>query len=233
MMHRGFFITGTDTGIGKTHVTVRLMRLLQAQGLRVVGMKPVASGAEWRAGGWVNEDALALLRAASVPLPYDWVNPCVFEDPVSPHLAAAAAGCRVEPGVIEAALGRLSGLADCVLVEGVGGWLVPLNEVTDVAGLACRLDLPVIQVVGLRLGCINHARLTQAALLASGARIAGWIANHLEPELPHGAGVLATLTDCLASSPLGELPFVGQSGHTTSTENAHWKIGEILRLLVP
>jgi dethiobiotin synthetase len=231
MSSAGFFVTGTDTGIGKTHVSVSLIRLLRARGLRVVGMKPVASGAERLGGNWQNEDALALMAASSPALPYDWVNPYVFEAPVSPHLAAAQAGRRVELAHLIAAYRRLTAFADCVIVEGAGGWRVPLNPDEDIADLAVQLGLPVLQVVGMRLGCINHACLTQAAMQAKGVWIAGWVANHLERELPCREEVLATLTDRLGEPPLGELGFVDDFSHGESTVKNVWRTGEILRRL--
>lgn len=227
----GFFVTGTDTGIGKTHVSVSLIRLLRSRGLRVVGMKPVASGAERIGENWQNEDALALMAASSVALPYDWVNPYVFEAPLSPHLSAARAGQRVELSYLNTAYERLAAFADCIIVEGAGGWRVPLNPAEDIADLALRLGLPVILVVGMRLGCINHACLTQAAMQAKGVQCAGWVANHLETDLACREEVLATLSDKLGEPPLGELEFVDHFSHGESTGNNAWRVGEILRRL--
>ena len=231
MSSAGFFVTGTDTGIGKTHVSVSLIRLLRARGMRVLGMKPVASGAERCGEKWQNEDALALMEASSLALPYEWVNPYVFEAPVSPHLAAARAGRRVELAHLITAYRRLAAFADCVIVEGAGGWRVPLNSTEDIADLAVQLGLPVIQVVGMRLGCINHACLTQAAMQARGVSCSGWVANHLERELPCREEVLATLTERLGEPPLGELCFVDDFSHGESTGNNAWRTAEILRRL--
>ena len=202
----GFFVTGTDTGVGKTHAAVRLMQTLHGAGLRVAGMKPVASGAVWQAGRWVNADALALMEASSIPLDYEQVNPYVFAPPVAPHLAAALAGTelRIEP--LQRGLQALGERADCVIVEGVGGWRVPLNATQDVADLAVALGLPVLLVVGLRLGCINHALLTEEAIHARGLRLAGWIANSIDPHMASRDANIAALEARLTSPLLGVLP---------------------------
>ncbi len=227
----GFFVTGTDTGVGKTHAAVRLMQTLHGAGLRVAGMKPVASGAVWQAGRWVNADALALMEASSIPLDYEQVNPYVFAPPVAPHLAAALAGTelRIEP--LQRGLQALGERADCVIVEGVGGWRVPLNATQDVADLAVALGLPVLLVVGLRLGCINHARLTHASILASGAPFGGWIANPVEPELLQQEAVLECLCLALGQEPLGRLAFHAPDERSTTAWEDHWRLREILRLL--
>lgn len=230
-MAKGFFVTGTDTEVGKTHATVRLMRFLKAQGLSVIGMKPVASGAEWVGERWVNEDALALQKESSIPVDYEYINPFVFEPPVSPHLAAEAMGVRVSLDRINRTFCHLSTLADCVVVEGVGGWRVPLNAEEDVADLALKLKLPVLQVVGMRLGCINHARLTQESMLASGVNIGGWIANWLVADLPYGAEVMASLEWKLGQKALAELVFRTAQTIEPSFGGDRWSSDEILRLM--
>jgi dethiobiotin synthetase len=231
MRIQGLFITGTDTGIGKTHVSVRLLRRLHASGVRVAGMKPVASGAEWQSGRWVNDDALALQAASSLTLPYAWVNPYVFEPPIAPHLAAAQSGQRVDLAEIQRTFLALAAEVDSVIVEGVGGWRVPLNADEDVAYLAGMLGLPVVLVVGLRLGCISHARLTHEAILASGVVFGGWIANAVEPDLPYAAEIVTTLTAALGREPLAELAFQAGADQPEAPSNDHWNQGEILRLV--
>lgn len=228
MKARGLFMTGTDTGIGKTHASIRLMRMLQDAGRHVAGMKPVASGARWQSGQWVNDDALALQAAASLPLAYRQVNPYVFELPVSPHLAAEQTGERIDLGRIHQAFLALASGVDAVIVEGVGGWRVPLNADEDVAALARLLGLPVVLVVGLRLGCISHARLTHESIMASGVAFGGWIANAVEAGLPCAAGVMTTLVRALGREPLAEL------AHQKEPDLAkdHWNRSEILRLAV-
>lgn len=174
------FVTGTDTGIGKTLVSCALLHAFRAHGLRAVGMKPVASGCERTADGWRNEDALALL-AASEPAPaYADVNPYALPLPLAPEIAAREAGVQIDLDVIGAAFARLREPADAVVVEGVGGWAAPLSGRMDQADLVRALRLPVVMVVGMRLGCQNHARLTARAIAADGCELAGWIANDID-----------------------------------------------------
>lgn len=183
MLPSAFYVTGTDTGIGKTQASATLLHALRARGRRAVGMKPVASGCEWSEGGWRNEDALAL-QAASDPRPdYARVNPFALPLPLAPEIAAAEAGVTLALDPIRAAFATLQGQADCVVVEGVGGWAAPLGAHLDQADLARALALPVVMVVGLRLGCLNHARLTAAAIAADGLACIGWIANEIDPAM--------------------------------------------------
>lgn len=182
-MTQGFFITGTDTGIGKTWSTVALMQYFKNQGKAVIGMKPVASGCDQLDGQLRNEDALLLQKHASIALPYQAVNTYAFALPVSPHIAAEETGVEIQIDKIVAQYQQLKEQADVVLVEGVGGWMVPLNARQDVADLAQQLDLPVIVVVGMRLGCINQAKLTFAAIQQAGVRCRGWIASCVEPDM--------------------------------------------------
>jgi dethiobiotin synthetase len=183
MTPRGLFITGTDTGVGKSVATAALLCALRTRGLRAIGMKPLASGCESTPSGWRNEDAL-LLQSASDPMPgYDDVNPYALPLPLAPELAAADAGVEISLAPILAAHARLAAQADTVLVEGVGGWAAPLSATLDQVDLVRALDLPVVLVVGLRLGCLNHARLTARAIAADGARLVGWIANEIDPSM--------------------------------------------------
>lgn len=177
------FVTGTDTGIGKTLVSCALLHAFRARGLRAAGMKPVASGCERTADGWRNEDALALL-AASEPAPaYADANPYALPQPLAPEIAAREAGVEIDESVIAAAFARLREQAEAVVVEGVGGWAAPLSGRLDQADLVRALRLPVVMVVGLRLGCQNHARLTARAIAADGCELAGWIANDIDPGM--------------------------------------------------
>jgi dethiobiotin synthetase len=182
MMPRGFFITGTDTEIGKTMVSTLLIRALVAEGNRVIGMKPVASGASESNGQLQNEDALALIKCSNVTVPYEQVNPYCFKPPVAPHLAAEQAGIVIDMHTITAGYSTLTQHADVVVVEGVGGWRVPLGQTFAVSDLAFELDLPVILVVGMRLGCINHALLTAESIQAQGCKLAGWVANIIDSD---------------------------------------------------
>ena len=230
-MAAGFFVTGTDTGIGKTYSTVRLMRFLKSKGISVIGMKPVASGAVWQGGRWVNADALALQSESSVQVDYEWVNPYAFGPPVSPHIAADMMGVRVSLDQINQSFVHLATLADCVIVEGVGGWRVPLNAEEDVSDLALKLRLPVLQIVGLRLGCINHARLTQESVIASGAKYGGWVANWLASDLLKGAEVVQSLEQALGRKALAELAFAPSDQGEKPLDVDYWNDEEILRLM--
>lgn len=202
----GYFITGTDTGVGKTVVTLGLMHHLQAQGLSVVAMKPVASGSERTAAGLRNADALQLQRQASVPLDYALVNPCAFEPAIAPHIAAALAGVRIDSRAILSAYRKLARRADCVLVEGVGGWQVPLSEDETLADLARVLGLEVVLVVAIRLGCLNHALLSAESIAASGCQLRGWVANLVPPRAEFAEENINTLKSMLSSPLLGVIP---------------------------
>lgn len=202
----GYFITGTDTGVGKTVVTLGLMQWLQDRGHRVAAMKPVASGCERGEGGLRNADALLLQQQASMTLPYDQVNPYAFEPAIAPHIAAAEVGSRIDPDAIAAGAHALGGIADRVCVEGVGGWLVPLNERETVADMAARLGFEVVLVVGIRLGCLNHALLTARAIESSGMTLAGWVANRLSPAAEYVGENIAALEARLAAPLLGVIP---------------------------
>jgi dethiobiotin synthetase len=182
-MTKGYFVTGTDTGVGKTVVSCALLYAFAARGLRAAGMKPVAAGAEWRDGVLTNDDVEQLLAAGNVAAPRALVNPYCFAPPIAPHIAAARAGARVALDRIVSCYGGLAALADVVVVEGAGGFRVPLAPGVDVAELAGRLGLPVVLVVGMRLGCINHALLTAEAVAAHGLTLAGWVPNHLDPHM--------------------------------------------------
>ncbi len=203
----GFFITGTDTGVGKTWATLALMRYLQGLGLSVIGMKPVASGCFRQEGEWRNADALLLMEQSSVSIDYAKLNIYAFEQPVSPHIAAHLAHDQVKIEEIVKQCRELEALADVVLVEGVGGWEVPLNAAERVSHLAQALQLPVILVVGLRLGCLNHAFLTHDAMIRSGVVCAGWFANCVEADFPCFEENLRTLKDGLSFPCLGVIPY--------------------------
>ena len=203
---RGIFVTGTDTGIGKTVISLGLMQALQAQGLSVAGMKPVASGCEHTPDGLRNDDAVQLQQQSSIPLEYAEVNPYAFEPAIAPHLAAESSGETISTAHIHAAWRSLAARVDCVVVEGVGGWRVPLNAGEEVADLARALQLDVCMVVGLRLGCLNHALLTAAAIESSGCRLAGWVANHLPQAMELPDENINTLKNKLSSPLIGVEP---------------------------
>lgn len=201
------YVTGTDTGVGKTRASVTLLDSVRAHGLRVAGMKPVASGCTRVDGEWRNDDALALLAASDPEPSYYDVNPYALPDPTAPEIAAAAAGIEVDLAALCVSYASLAASADVVVVEGVGGWLAPLARDLDQAALVHALDLPVVLVVGLRLGCINHARLTARAIQADGARLVGWIANHIDPEFRDGDATRDILQRHLGVPCLGVVGF--------------------------
>ena len=206
-MQTGLYVTGTDTGIGKTLASCTLLHALRAQGLRAVGMKPLASGCEVTIDGLRNEDALAL-QAASDPTPaYDDINPFALPEPLAPELAAREAGVDVALAPMLAAHARLSAQADVVVVEGVGGWLAPLSTQLMQADLVRALELPVVLVVGLRLGCLNHAYLSARAIAADGCKLVGWIGNGIDPAMARIEENRALLEARLPAPCLGWLPW--------------------------
>ena len=205
MTARAVFVTGTDTGIGKTRASVALLHAFRASGLRAVGMKPVASGCRESADGLRNDDAEALI-AASAPAPsYATCNPFALPLAIAPHLAAREAGVGIEIEPIVRAFGELAATGDRVVIEGVGGWSVPLSDTLMQAGIVRALDVPVVLVVGLRLGCLNHALLSARAIAADGCTLAGWIANRIDPDMAHADENLATLRLRIAAPLLGVL----------------------------
>jgi len=228
---RGVFITGTDTGVGKTLVAAALIRMLAGLGVRVAGMKPVASGAERTAEGLRNADALALMNAANVAAAYDTVNPYCFETPIAPHIAAREAGVAIDVHLVRRRFEELAHDAELVVVEGAGGWLAPISATQTLADIALALEIPVILVVGLRLGCLNHALLTAESLASRRASLAGWIANHVDPEFERSAENLATLSARLQAEPLAVVPFVTQGSgahHFADAESA--RLAQVLQL---
>ena len=202
----GCFIAGTDTGVGKTVMSVGLTRALVAQGLRVGVMKPVAAGAVETPQGPRNDDALELLGASNVVSPYDDVNPCLLATPASPHLAARHAGVAIRLEPILLAQRRISAQSDCLVVEGAGGWLAPISAMETMGDLAERMALPVVLVVGLRLGCLNHALLTREAIRSQGVTFAGWVANRMREEMPLSDENIDTLASRFGMSPLAIIP---------------------------
>lgn len=192
MSARTLFVTGTDTGAGKTFVACALLKHLRQQGLNVCGYKPVASGCQRTPEGLRNEDALALQQAAGTAEPYERINPYAFEPAIAPHLAAAAAGVRIERARLDQAHVQLAAKHDWVVVEGAGGWQVPLNDDITFADWVASHQWPVVLVVGMRLGCINHALLSVESI-ARRAPLLGWVANALPPEMPQLLGNIATL----------------------------------------
>ena len=204
----GFFVTGTDTGIGKTWVALTLIHHLKKRGLTVLAMKPVASGCYWDGNILKNEDAVSLQANASFKVPYELVNPYAYLPPISPHIAAEQAKQPIQFDRILDSFEKLSGLADCIIVEGIGGWKVPLSDDKTVSDLAKLLDLPVISVVGMRLGCLNHALLSFAAIEDSTLQRIGWIANQIDPNFSCLDDNIETLKQRSHTPLLGVLPYI-------------------------
>ncbi len=205
-----FFVTGTDTGVGKTLVAAALLRAGGGAGLRTIGIKPLAAGTELRAGYQVNADALLLQSCASVKLAYEQVNPVALRLAMAPHLAAAAEGVQLEAAELAHHCRELARIGhDLLLAEGAGGWLVPLNERETMADVAASLGWAVILVVGMRLGCLNHALLTAGAIRAGGLELAGWVANCAWPEMPGLDANIATLEERLGAPRLASVPWLG------------------------
>jgi len=204
----GIFVTGTDTGVGKTLAACALVHALRARGERVAAMKPVAAGAVEHAGRWINGDTIALMRAADVGLDaVDLVTPVLLREPMAPHVAAAREGRDIALAPILSAFESCKKPASFVVVEGVGGFAVPLGRELDTVGMARAMALPVVLVVGLRLGCLNHALLTAQAIEASGLAFAGWIANAIDPAMEVVDENVEALRERLRAPLLGRFPF--------------------------
>jgi dethiobiotin synthetase len=202
----GYFITGTDTEIGKTLVSGALLHALGERGVRAAGMKPVAAGARLLDGVWHNEDVDILAAAANVALPTSLTTPYLLRDAAAPHIAAAQEGVNIDPAHISACYDKVATAADAVVVEGVGGFCVPLSDRHSTADLAQQLGLPVIMVVGLRLGCINHALLTADAIAARGLKLVGWVPNTIDLRMRHREANVAALASRLPAPMLGIVP---------------------------
>jgi dethiobiotin synthetase len=215
---RGYFITGTDTGVGKTLVAVALTRALVQRGLRTAVMKPVAAGAIETPRGPRNDDALELLAASNVQCAYEDVNPWLLKIPASPHLAARHDGVAIGTEKILIAYRRLAAASDIVIVEGAGGWLAPISSVATMADIAEKLALPVIFVVGMRLGCLSHALLTREAIRSAGLPFAGWIANKLHTEMAMADANIDSLASRFGVAPLGIVPAGTEEGEEGAGE---------------
>ena len=213
------FVTGTDTGVGKTLVSAALVRRLAQAGHRAAGMKPVAAGAQWQDGAWRNDDVEALWAAGNSEVPRAALCPYLLPDAMAPHIAAERAGVRIDMMTLLDAYRYLRSRVDVVVVEGVGGFCVPLAEDFGTADLARALDLPVVLVVGLRLGCLNHAALTVEAIAARGLRLAGWVANTIDPHMAEIDRNYRALERSIAAPCMGRIPWLAGSD---TTQAAHW-----------
>ncbi len=222
MINKTFFVTGTDTDAGKTFISAALLHKANSEGLRTLALKPVASGSELQDGALRNSDALILQAAMSEDMDYEQVNPYAFQPAIAPHIAAEQAGSRL-------AASRLAGFCrgalftphDFSLIEGAGGWRVPLNERENFSDLAREMNLPVILVVGLRLGCINHALLTIEAIASDGLQLAGWVANHVDPNMTCMDENFVTLKTRIRAPYLGFVPNL-EDGAGASQEAASY-----------
>jgi dethiobiotin synthetase len=208
----GLFVTGTDTGVGKTLVACALLRRAAAGGRSAIGMKPVAAGCADTPDGRINEDVEALLAASTVRADRALANPYALKDPIAPHIAAAREGVAIDLQRIRRCFDRLHALAHDVVVEGVGGFRVPLNDGEDGADLAALLGLPIVLVVGMRLGCLNHALLTHEAIASRGLKLAGWVANRIDPGMERCEENIRFLMRALAAPLLAVVPFIPAEG---------------------
>lgn len=224
-MSQAYFVTGTDTGVGKTLVAAALLHAFAGRGVAAVGMKPVAAGCERIAGGLRCEDVDRLRAAGNVAAPPELINPYALVPPVAPHIAAEQAGEEICLETIAGSFLRLREMAEVVVVEGVGGFMVPLNSQQDTADLAEMLGLPVVLVVGLRLGCLSHALLTAAAVERRGLELAGWVANQIEPGMPLLQANVTALEQRLHAPLLGVVPY--REGLTAAVA-AGWLCVELL-----
>lgn len=206
-MKQGYFVTGTDTDVGKTLISAALIYSLLKETERVSGMKPVASGSIETGHGLKNEDADLLLEASNVDADYDLICPYRFLPPIAPHIAAQEQGTVISIDHILKCYRRLQACSDTVVVEGVGGWQVPLDENKSMSDLAIELDLPVIIVVGVRLGCINHALLTADCVLASGLSVAGWVFNQIDPDMQQVDAVKHSLQNRMPGRLIADIPW--------------------------
>jgi len=207
-MTQAYFITGTDTDVGKTHIACLLMQQYIDQGLKVIGMKPVAAGCDLVDGEWVNEDVQKLTTASNVNAPKELVNPYCFKEYIAPHIAAEKAGQTIEISKIVEAFDQLKTMADVVIVEGAGGFLVPLDNQSSLADLAEALGIPVILVIGMRLGCINHSLLTVESIKARKLALHGWVANEIDAEMQMYRENLDTIREQLGVGALFESRWV-------------------------
>ena len=217
---RGVFVTGTDTGVGKTLVACCLLEILSAGGISTGAFKPVAAGARQTPDGWRNDDAERLMEHSSVAFDYGRVNPVTLPDAVAPHIAAARVGVDLEIPPLVRAYEALSRRAECIVTEGAGGWLVPLGHGESMADLAAAIGSPVLLVVGLRLGCLSHTLLTVEAIRRRGLEMAGWIGNCLDPAMPEFDANVATLDEAVESPRLGLVPWIEAADHATRVARA-------------
>ena len=207
---QSYFVTGTDTNVGKTYISSALLRHFSDQGIKTIGMKPIASGCELDAQGeFMNQDVTTLIQASNLVAPIDLVNPYRFIPAIAPHIAAEQIDVEISVDVIHSAYQQLKALTDVIIVEGAGGFLVPINQNQTLADLALALEIPIIMVVGMRLGCINHALLTIEAIRSRGLELAGWIANQVDTDMAMFVENLETLQQRIAAPCLSVVRWQG------------------------
>ncbi len=207
-MINAFFIAGTDTDVGKTVASKAILNALAAKGLKTIGYKPVAAGSEKTEEGFRNSDALYLQQVSTVDVSYDDINPYALELPASPHIAAKKENVEIEYSVLSDKLSQHKQNADVVLVEGAGGWRVPVSDSECLSSWVQQEKLPVVLVVGIKLGCLSHAMLTLEAIKADGLEVAGWVANRINPGTEHYSDIIKMLEDKMNVPKLGEIPYV-------------------------
>ncbi|MDA9555924.1 dethiobiotin synthase [Vibrio sp.] len=207
-MSKCLFIAGTDTDVGKTVVSIAMMRYFKKQNMKVVGYKPVAAGAEYINGHLRNNDALLLHKESNIEIEYESVNPFVFQEAASPHIAAKRSNTQVDCKVLNTQLEALTHLSDRVIVEGAGGWHVPISDNTTLDAWVIEQDLEVVLVVGIKLGCLNHALLTMNAIVASGLTLRGWVANSLNESTENYEEMVLFLKQHITAPLIGEVPFI-------------------------
>jgi len=212
--NHGFFVTGTDTGVGKTLVACSLLKAFAARGFKALGMKPVATGAVPGGSGLVHDDVERLIAAGNVIAPRERINPYCFAPPIAPHIAASEAGVKIDLDHIGRCFNALADWADVVIVEGIGGFRVPLGPGADTSQLAARLALPVVLVVGVRLGCLSHALLTTEAIAGRGLTLAGWVANHVDPRMTAAEENVRALEALIAA------PLLARIAYTATPDSA-------------
>lgn len=207
-MHKQVFVTGTDTDVGKTVISTAILDYANARGLTTIGFKPIAAGCEQTADGLRNEDALLLQQHASCKLTYDMVNPVAYADPIAPHIAAQLQGGCIDLAKVDSSFNKIqSEQANLVVIEGAGGWHLPITSQRYFSAWVADNKLDVILVVGVKLGCLNHALLTAQAIENSGANLVGWVANSLSADILHYDAMVNTLSEALAVPLLGQMPY--------------------------
>lgn len=216
-MNRGFFITGTDTDVGKTWVCAALLNAFNHYG-NTIAMKPIACGCHYHKDSLHNDDALLLMQYASVKLAYEQVNPYAFPEPIAPHLAAKHSGQQIDINIVTDIFNKIADKTDTIIVEGVGGWHIPLNEKSTTIDLVQAIRLPVILVAGIRLGCLNHTLLTYESIKRHKVPLAGWIANQIDPDCEYSKENISTLADSIDAPLIGIIPNLGEFNVQTITD---------------